>query len=156
MQDAVKAAAEQWETFFNAGDAEGCASCYEKTATMTARPYGKFYGRKDIERFWTKLLSEGFRDVKYPDTVITALDNNTAIMSTDWTMNKATGVVSFGLWILQNDGEARLREEIFELNYCLKSELETNRHLTSDLNSAVDAWQPEAQIKKRGGLPAFG
>ncbi len=113
--DAAKAASERWQSFFNAGDAAGCASCYEDNAVMVAKPFGEFVGRDAILAFWQKIIADGFADVTYMSPTLTAEDAKSVVLTSDWTMNNAHGVITRELWVQQNDGKMKLREDHFEV-----------------------------------------
>ncbi|MEM9771497.1 MAG: nuclear transport factor 2 family protein [Cyanobacteria bacterium P01_D01_bin.73] len=112
--DAVNRASSQWKDAFNSGDAAGCANQYEATAVMHARPFGTFTGTEAIQAFWQKLIDDGFADVQYVDPEIEVLDETQAVLKSGWTMNNARGVIYKELWVLQDDGQAKLREDDFE------------------------------------------
>lgn len=112
--NAVDTASLQWRSAFNLGDAEGCAAQYEKTAIMHARPFGRYAGTAEIQAFWQKLIDEGYTDVEYIDPQIEVIDEVSAILTSGWKMNKARGVIHRELWVLQEDGSAKLREDDFE------------------------------------------
>ncbi len=112
--DAVNKASAQWKSAFNSGDAESCAALYEKNAIMHARPFGTFSGTAEIQGFWKKLIDDGYSDVEYIDPKIEVIDERSAILTSDWKMNKAGGVIHKELWVLQTDGTAKLREDDFE------------------------------------------
>ena len=114
LLSAIKVASEEWKTAFNSGNAEQCALQYEADATMTAKPFGTFNGTKEIKAFWQKLIDDGFCDVEYIEPQIQIIDETSAILSSEWKMNKAKGVITKELWILQNDGSAKLRIDEFE------------------------------------------
>lgn len=111
---AVEAASESWKSAFNSGNAADCANHYEQNATMHARPFGTFTGTTEIRDFWQKLIDDGFSDVDYIDPKIEVIDDNTAVLTSGWKMNKAAGVIHKELWVLQSDGTAKLREDDFE------------------------------------------
>ena len=67
LVDDVLKAAGGWQKAFNAGDAAGCANCYEEAAVMTVKPFGIFSGKVAIQDFWVKLIADGFTDVAYHD-----------------------------------------------------------------------------------------
>ncbi len=115
VRAAVQAASKKWMTAFNDGDASRCASHYEETAVMNAKPFGTFTGRGDIEAFWSKIIGDGFADVAYIDPEIKVIDERSAIVSSRWRMNKAHGIITKELWVLQDDGTALLREDDFEV-----------------------------------------
>jgi len=59
-------------------------------------------------------VNDGFSDVDYIDPKIVVIDESSAILSSGWKMNKAKGVITKELWVLQDDGSAKLREDAFE------------------------------------------
>ena len=107
-------ASKQWKTFFNQGNAAGCASMYEEDAQMVAKPFGVYKGRQQVEMFWQELIEEGFADVSYLDPSVEPVDENSTVLTSRWTMNNAQGVISRELWVLQADGSMLLREDHFE------------------------------------------
>jgi len=107
-------ASEQWKAFFNQGNAAGCASMYEQDTQMIAKPFGEYEGRKQIEAFWQNLIVQGFADVTYLDPKIEIVDANSTRLTSGWKMNNAQGEITHELWVLQEDGTMRLREDHFE------------------------------------------
>jgi len=112
--NAVKKASKDWQTAFNSGDFEGCVAQYEANAVMNVNPFGQFSGTDQIRAFWQKLIGDGFSDVEYIDTQIEVINEIRAELKADWKMNKAHGVIHRELWVLQEDGSAKLREDNFE------------------------------------------
>ena len=112
--DAVKRASERWKKSFNTGDAAGCAAQYEPEAVMHARPFGTFTGIEEIRGFWQKLIEDGFKEVNYIEPQFEVIDDKSAILTSKWQMNNASGVIHKELWVIQEDGEAKLREDDFE------------------------------------------
>ena len=112
--DAVNLASSAWKSAFNSGDASGCAKQYEANAVMHARPFGTFTGSTEIQSFWQKLIDDGFSNVEYVNPKIEVIDETSAILTSDWKMNKASGVIHKELWVLQGDGTAKLHEDDFE------------------------------------------
>lgn len=113
VEAAVKAASDKWQKAFNTGDAAGCAQCYEANAVMEAKPFGIYHGRAEIQEFWEMLIREGFSDIEYINPKIVASGDQAAILSSEWKMNKAHGTISKELWVMQPDGSALLREDVF-------------------------------------------
>ena len=111
---AIEKASATWKDAFNAGDAAGCAAQYETEAVMHARPFGTFNGTEAIQAFWQQLVDDGYSDVDYIEPNIQAVDDQSAILTSKWKMNKAAGVIHKELWVLQPDGSAKLREDDFE------------------------------------------
>lgn len=112
--DAVNKASARWKSAFNSGDAAGCAAQYESSAVMHARPFGTFKGTVEIQGFWQKLVDDGFADVEYVEPKIKVIDEASAVLTSGWKMNKASGVIHKELWVIQEDGSAKLREDDFE------------------------------------------
>ena len=112
--NAVIKASEQWKSAFNLGDAAGCAAQYESTAVMHARPFGTFTGALEIQGFWQQLIDDGFADVEYLEPKFEVVDETSAVLTSGWKMNKASGDIHKELWVLQEDGAAKLREDDFE------------------------------------------
>ena len=112
--NAVKKASGEWTSAFNSGDVEGCVAQYEENAVMNVNPFGQFSGTEQIRAFWQKLIDEGFSDVEYIDPKIEVINEIRAELKAGWKMNKAHGVIHRELWVLQEDGTAKLREDNFE------------------------------------------
>ena len=111
----VQEASAKWKAAFNSGDAAGCAAQYESNAVMVAKPFGTFTGTDEIQGFWQKLIDDGFANVDYvAPTHLKPIDDESAVLSSNWTMNKARGVITKELWVLQDDGSAKLKEDHFE------------------------------------------
>ena len=108
------AASEKWRSFFNQGDAAGCASMYEEDAELVAKPFGSFKGIAEIEAFWRGVIGQGLSDVTYVDPVIEQVDETSTVLTSGWKMNKAQGVITRELWVVQPDGSMLLREDHFE------------------------------------------
>jgi len=113
--DAVNAASSKWKHAFNSGDAAGCAAQYESDAVMEAKPFGVFKGATEIQAFWQKIIDDGFSDVEYIEPELEIIDADRAVLTSRWKMNHAFGVITKELWILQEDGTAKLREDAFEV-----------------------------------------
>ena len=113
--DAVEIAGDAWIKAFNTGNAVAAANAYEPDAVMTALPYGIFTGRKNIQVFWQNLISQGFAKVRYVEPIIEVINANTVVISSKWKMNKAYGVITKELWVLQDDGTAKLRIDNFKV-----------------------------------------
>ncbi len=112
---AVKIASENWIAAFNRGDAASAANAYEEDATMTALPFGRFVGKTEINAFWADIISKGLSDVKYIAPQIEVISESAAIVSSKWSMNAAHGIITKELWVLQQDGTAKLRIDNFEI-----------------------------------------
>ncbi len=112
--NAVKKASQEWQTAFNSGDVEGCVAQYEPNAVMNVNPFGQFAGTERIRAFWQKLIDDGFSGVEYIDPEIEVINESRAELKAGWKMNKAHGVIHRELWVLQQDGSAKLREDNFE------------------------------------------
>lgn len=104
-----------WQLAFNQQDAAGCAARYTADSVMDARPFGTFKGRQEIQAFWQGIMDKGFADVEYTNVSWEAAEDQGYILSSSWTMNKAFGVVHREHWVIEEDGEARLLSDDFEV-----------------------------------------
>ena len=107
-------ASKKWQQYFNEGNAKGCTSMYEEQATMHAKPFGHYQGHNEIQGFWQHLIEQGFSEICYIQPKIEVIDDMTTILSSQWTMNHAQGVITKELWVLQENGDMLLREDNFE------------------------------------------
>lgn len=116
LLEVVATASTTWKNAFNSQDAAGCAAQYEANAVMVAKPFGTFTGTTEIQGFWQKLMDDGFSDVEYvAPTVLTPADDLKSVtLSSNWSMNKTKGVITKELWVIQEDGTAKLAEDHFE------------------------------------------
>ena len=103
-----------WQKAFNNQDAAGCAAQYCANAVMHARPFGTFNGREEIQAFWQGIIDQGFTEVDYTDVTWEEAEGG-YILSANWTMNKAFGVVHREHWVVEEDGKARLIDDDFEV-----------------------------------------
>ncbi|KFA97962.1 isochorismatase [Vibrio sp. ER1A] len=104
-----------WQVAFNNQDAAGCAAQYAEDAVMVAKPFGTFEGREAIQAFWQNIMDQGFKDVNYTNTKWEKAGETSYILTSDWTMNNAFGVVHKELWEIQTDGASRLTYDEFEV-----------------------------------------
>lgn len=114
LQEAVSDACQQWQDAFNRGDAHGCAALYENDAIMHAVPFGIYSGRETIQTFWRQLIKDGFSDVSYVNINIKVINEHQAVLTANWIMNKAAGVIHKEMWVKQDDGSVKLSEDHFE------------------------------------------
>ncbi len=87
---------------------------YEEDAVVHALPMGSYAGRSQIKALYTKLINEGYGRVEYINPVINIEGEWAATLSARWRMNKAEGVIYKERWVIQPDGRALLREDVFE------------------------------------------
>lgn len=105
-----------WLAAFNRGDAKACAEQYSEDCEMHARPFGVFKGRPAIQAFWQGLMDEGYKHVTYSHVEwLPAKDG--FMLTAQWQMNKASGVIHKEYWVLESDGKARLHSDDFEVTY---------------------------------------
>jgi len=112
---AVSEASQQWKDAFNRGDAAAAADLYEENAFMEAKPFGSFTGHSAILAFWENLVAGGYAEVEYLEPKITVLNARAAVLSSSWKMNNAHGIITKELWVLRDDGTAKLLVDEFEV-----------------------------------------
>ncbi|MCL9782911.1 nuclear transport factor 2 family protein [Vibrio sp. S4M6] len=104
-----------WQAAFNRQDAKGCADQYAEDAVMVAKPFGTFKGREQIQAFWQNIIDQGFHSVDYTDVQWNKHSEVSYTLSSNWTMNKAYGVVHKEVWEVQSDDKSRLIYDEFEV-----------------------------------------
>ena len=104
-----------WKKAFNNQDASGCAARYSEDCIMEAKPIGVFKGREEIEACWQNIIEQGFSNVVYSNTKWKQAADGGFILTSDWEMNKAFGVIHKEHWIIESDGIARLKSDSFEI-----------------------------------------
>ncbi|NRA85198.1 MAG: nuclear transport factor 2 family protein [Gammaproteobacteria bacterium] len=104
-----------WQKAFNNQDAAGCAAQYTEDCIMEAKPLGVFKGREQILGCWQNIIDQGFANVEYSNVKWEAAEDGGYILTSNWEMNKAFGVVHREHWIVEQDGKARLKSDSFEI-----------------------------------------
>lgn len=107
--------AQAWAKAFNSGDAVAATAFYEADAVMNARPFGTYKGTTEILAFWTKLIADGAKEMRYINPMVNVLDANRATITSRWDMNIAGGIIHKELWVRQADGSIKLKEDDFEV-----------------------------------------
>lgn len=113
--DLCKEGISAWKKAFNNQDAAGCAAQYTEDCIMEAKPLGVFKGRKEILGCWQNIIEQGFANVEYSNVKWEAAEDGGYILTSNWEMNKAFGVVHREHWIIEQDGKARLKSDSFEI-----------------------------------------
>lgn len=113
--EACKAGIQAWQEAFNRGDAAGCAEQYTEGCPMSATPFGDHVGREAIQAFWQKIIDDGFNSVEYSNVKWQALGDDGYVLSAEWQMNRAYGLIHHEHWQVQADGKARLVRDEFEI-----------------------------------------
>lgn len=113
--DLCKEGISAWKTAFNNQDAAGCAAQYTEDCIMEAKPLGVFKGREEILGCWQNIIDQGFTNVEYSNVKWEAAEGEGFILTSNWEMNKAFGVVHREHWIVEADGKARLKSDSFEI-----------------------------------------
>ena len=104
-----------WQKAFNNQDAAGCAAQYTEDCIMEAKPLCVFKGREEILGCWKNIIDQGFANVEYSNVKWEAAEDGGYILTSNWEMNKAFGVVHREHWIVEQDGKARLKSDSFEI-----------------------------------------
>ncbi|MGF1681875.1 nuclear transport factor 2 family protein [Photobacterium minamisatsumaniensis] len=98
VPEAFMAGITRWQNAFNQQDAKGCAEQYQADTIMHARPFGTFTGRNEIQAFWQNIIDSGYNNVQYQNTTWEKKNDKCYILRSQWTMNKAFGVVHEEHW----------------------------------------------------------
>lgn len=122
VQSEVLTASQNWINSFNQGKTDKCVATYTTHAVMQAKPMGTFVGRDAISEFWTPFIASGATDLEYHDVNIKILDESTALLSANWSMNVGRGIITKEKWVKQGNGSWLLEEDDFEVLEQFKNE----------------------------------
>ncbi len=111
----VMAASQAWIAKFNQNDLQGCLESYISEASMRVAPVGEFIGAGAIALFWQDFARHRPAELEYSNVVIKVIDDRSAVLSADWTMNIASGFISKELWVKQETGEWKLVQDDFDV-----------------------------------------
>ncbi len=99
-----------WTQGFNRGDAAVCGNDYAVNASMNALPFASIHNQKRIQDFWEKLIKNGAKNLTYHNPTFKATTENSAILSSLWSMNICEGKIyqekwekKKGKWVLTYD-----------------------------------------------------
>ena len=106
----VLSASKAWITNFNKGNVEACVQAYDDNTVMRSMPFGIKTGREEISEFWTSLITSGATNIIYTNVSIEVVDETTAFLSANWSMNIGQGIIyqekwenKNGKWVLTYD-----------------------------------------------------
>ena len=99
LEEVIKASID-WTNSFNAGRSDVCGNGYSKNATMNAIPFASINGKSGIEAFWEKLINDGATNLTYHNPTFKITTNNTAFLSSNWSMNIGEGKIYQEKWKL--------------------------------------------------------
>mgnify|MGYP000517387887 CR=1 FL=1 len=108
-------ASNNWIKNFNKGNVDYCVNAYTTNATMNAKPFGTFKGRKKIDDFWRPFVASGASFLVYRNTEVKEINSTTVHVSSNWSMNVGEGIITKEEWIKEKDGVWRLRTDNFEV-----------------------------------------
>lgn len=114
VEDEVLKRSKRWIASFNSRDVDACVAGYKESAVMNAKPMGVFTGLKEIEGFWRPFIESGARDLVYQNIKLEIVDNKTALLSADWSMNVGRGIITMEKWV-KSDGNWFLERDDFEV-----------------------------------------
>lgn len=99
----VLSASKQWINHFNNGNAQECANGYTSISVMRALPFGVKYSQEEILSFWTSLIESGANNLVYTNVSVEVVDEQTALLSAQWSMNIGEGIIYQEKWIKENE-----------------------------------------------------
>ncbi|TPN85180.1 Cif family virulence factor [Aquimarina algicola] len=113
LEEVIKASIE-WTNGFNTGKGNICGEGYFDNATMNAVPFASINGKEEIESFWTKLIADGAKNLTYNNPTFKMITNNSATLSSNWSMNIGEGKIYQEKWENKN-GTWRLSYDEFKV-----------------------------------------
>ena len=106
----VLTASKTWITNFNSSNTKACLAGYDEKATMSAMPFGIKKGVTAISEFWTPFIKSGATNLVYTNVSIEVVDQATAFLSANFSMNVGKGIIhqekwekKAGKWLLTYD-----------------------------------------------------
>ncbi|WGL60594.1 alpha/beta fold hydrolase [Pigmentibacter sp. JX0631] len=115
----------QWQKGFNLDAKNKVAKYsfkdYSQNALLQSMPieFGTVEGKNSIAKYWQIVLNTGAADMKYLDRKILVVDENTALLSSPWSMNKIKGQITLEKWV-KKGSKWFLVEDNFEVLEFLK------------------------------------
>lgn len=97
LEDVIKAS-KNWIQGFNSGKSEICGNGYSENATMNAIPFASINGKEGIHSFWKGLISDGAKNLTYHNPIFKVTTNNTAFLSSQWSMSIGEGKIYQEKW----------------------------------------------------------
>ncbi|WP_405397767.1 YybH family protein [Maribacter sp. Asnod2-G09] len=91
-------ASKTWINNFNNGNAKACVAGYTENAVMSAKPFGIMNGTETISEFWTPFIESGATNLIYTEVSIEVVNEKTAFLSANWSMNVGEGVIFQEKW----------------------------------------------------------
>lgn len=113
LEDVIKASI-KWANGFNLGKGDICGNGYSENATMNAIPFASIHHKKEIQDFWTTMITDGAKNLTYHNPTFKVTTDTSAFLSSNWSMNIGEGNIYQEKWELI-DGEWLLTYDEFEV-----------------------------------------
>ncbi len=149
VEKQVLNASNNWISNFNKGNTVEIANAYTEDAIMVAKPFGTFTGRNAIDQFWTPFIQSGATDLKYTNTHVKIINDQEAIISSDWSMNVGKGVITNETWV-KTEGIWKLKHDHFEVTeqFKDKNDMKTKKETYVLVHAAwLGGWEWENVAK---------
>ncbi|WP_109301383.1 hypothetical protein [Aquimarina sp. AU474] len=95
-------ASKAWIVNFNKGNSQACVDVYDQKAIMSAMPVGIKKGITEISEFWTSFIKSGASNLIYTNVSIEVVNETTAFLSANWSMNIGRGIIYTEKWEKKN------------------------------------------------------
>lgn len=135
---------EKWINAFNEGNTKKCVESYHSNAVMRAMPFGVKKGSQAINNFWKPFIESGASNLVYTDVAIEVVNESTALISANWSMNVGRGTIYQEKWE-KKDNIWKLTYDDFEvLEQFEKPRINTNpatashQALEEVINASID------------------
>jgi len=104
----------EWTDGFNSKKPNVCGNGYTENATLNPVPFPRVNGKEGITNFWNKLAKDGATNLTYHNPIFKAITDNTAFLSSRWSMNIGEGKIYQEKWE-KNEGQWLLTYDEFEV-----------------------------------------
>lgn len=99
----VLEASKNWIQNFNKGNADYCINAYDSLAVLSATPIGVKIGKNEISNFWLPFISSGATNLIYTNVKIEVVNETTAFLSANFSMNVLSGIIYQEKWEKKNE-----------------------------------------------------
>ncbi|WP_196888338.1 hypothetical protein [Aureivirga sp. CE67] len=104
----------KWIEDFNSGKGEILRESYTSDARLNATPFENIDGNEGIQKFWSKMISDGANNLTFHNPTFKIKTKNSAYISSRWSLNIGEGKIYQEKWDLV-DGKWKMSYDEFRM-----------------------------------------